>query len=500
MSGLMRAAIYCRVSTEEQATEGMSISAQKKQLIEYAHRNQMIVVDEFVDEGVSARTAERPQFQRMVSSAKKKPKPFDIILIHKTDRFARNREDAIIYKSLLRRDCEIDVRSITEQFEDSPTGKLLEGMMEVMAEFYSLNLSQEVMKGMKEKASRGKGLGMAPLGYRLSETGKLEIVPEEAAIVRWIFETYTRDREGLLTVANRLHTEGVSRFGPAGAKYKWSSVGIRVIITNPAYTGALVWNRRDGAKKKRFRKPEDWIVVENAHEPIVDKQTFDLAQELLHSRRGVKASAEDYMLRGMAKCMDCGASMGHYKQKWKRKDGTVVLNPQLVCVRYQQSRQCYFNHVPIAEVEKAIFDYLRQVVEGRISPDQLEVTFPHMDSVRKEADEIRRQLDAVGAKFQRQLEAYEAGAIDLEDLKAARDRIERERAGLKTRLAEVEDRLDLSAARHVASLRRKIEEAVTIATDTTASPSLRREALHQVVDHVCYSRRQDHLKITLRLG
>jgi len=497
---MIRAAVYCRVSTEEQAAEGMSIMAQKKALAEYAAKNHMVVVDEFIDEGVSARTAERKQFQRMVSNAKKKPKPFDIILIHKTDRFARNREDAIIYKSLLRRDCDIDVRSITEQFEDSPTGKLLEGMMEVMAEFYSLNLSQEVMKGMKEGASQGKAMGMPPLGYRISEAGAYEIVPEEAAVVHWIFETYTKEQKGLLSVAHRLHTDGVRLFGPAGAKYKWSSVGIRVILTNPAYIGNLVWNRRNGAKKGRVRNPEDWIVVEGAHPPIIDKETFDLAGQTLKGRRGVRNPVEDYMLRGMAKCADCGGSMCYYRQQWRAKNGERRYQPQLSCSQYHHSRRCYFNHAPIVEIEATVFDFLSRVVAGKVDVGELDVTFPHMDAVRAEAEDLRRQIDGIGSKFQRQVQAYEAGALDLNDLKTARSRLETERDVLQLRLEETEERISAKADRHADSLRATIRSVLDCARNEGLPPSQRRDALKTVVDHIEYSRRRDALKIVFRVG
>lgn len=495
----MRAAVYCRVSTEEQAAEGMSIMAQRKALAEYAHKNQMIVVDEFVDEGVSARTAERPQFQRMVSAAKKKPRPFDVILIHKTDRFARNREDAIVYKSLLRRDCGIEVRSVTEQFEDSPTGKLLEGMMEVMAEFYSLNLSQEVMKGMKEKASQGKGLGMAPLGYRLTESGKLEVVPEEAAVVRFIFETYTKEQQGLLTVAHRLHQDGFRLFGPAGSKYKWSSIGIRVILRNPVYTGTFVWNRRDGNKKNRFRKPEDWIIAENAHEPIIDQATFDLAGEILRGRRGVRNPIGDFVLRGMARCADCGSGMSHYRLQWKRNNGETIVVPQLSCSGYQRSRTCYFNHVKIADVEEAIFKYLSQVMEGEITPADVDVQFTTAEPAREEAEGIRRQLAATDAKFQRQLQAFEAGAIEVEELKAAKERVLAERTLLYEQLATVERKLDATAPTNVSTLRGRIRDILAAAMNESLPPADRRRALRSVVHHVEYSRRQDRLRIVLHL-
>lgn len=142
----MKAVLYARVSSEKQAEKDLSISAQLKALRKYAAEKGYEVIREFVDEAESARTANRPAFQEMIALAKSKPKPFDVILVWKLSRFARNREDSIVYKSLLRKRG-IQVVSIKERVDDSPAGALLEGMIEVIDEFYSANLAQEPVGG-----------------------------------------------------------------------------------------------------------------------------------------------------------------------------------------------------------------------------------------------------------------------------------------------------------------------------------------------------------------
>lgn len=157
--------LYARVSSERQDVD-LSISAQLKALREYAARNGYRVVGEFVDEAESGRTADRPAFREMVSLARRPHRPFDTILIWKYSRFARNREDSIVYKSFLRKHG-VEVISITEPVEDTPTGKLLEAMIESLDEFYSANLAQEVRRGLRESASRGFYVASAtPYGYR----------------------------------------------------------------------------------------------------------------------------------------------------------------------------------------------------------------------------------------------------------------------------------------------------------------------------------------------
>ncbi len=158
-------AIYARVSSEKQDTD-LSISAQLKALREYAARNGYHVVREFVDEAESGRTAARPAFRGMVPLARRPQKPFDVILVWKYSHFARSREDSIVYKTMLRKSG-VRVISITELFEDTPTGRLLEAMIESLDEFYSANLGEEVTRGMGESASCGFYLSSsAPYGYR----------------------------------------------------------------------------------------------------------------------------------------------------------------------------------------------------------------------------------------------------------------------------------------------------------------------------------------------
>ena len=177
-------ALYARVSSDRQDVD-LSIAAQLRALRDYAGKNGYLVareyVDEasdyagkngylvareYVDEAESGRIADRPQFQRMLDEASKPKSPFQEILVWKFSRFTRKREHAVAFKSMLRRRG-VRVVSITEQADDTPTGKLLEAIIESVDEFYSENLAQEVTRGMREAASRGFWVtSYAPYGYK----------------------------------------------------------------------------------------------------------------------------------------------------------------------------------------------------------------------------------------------------------------------------------------------------------------------------------------------
>jgi len=168
----MKAVLYARVSSEKQAEKDLSIPAQLKALRKHAESKGYDVVRDYVDEAESARTAHRPAFQEMIAASKSRIKQFDVILVWKLSRFARNREDSIMYKSLLRKHG-VQLVSINEQIDDTPTGKLFEGMIEVMDEFYSANLAQDTKRGMRESASRGYfSGGTPPIGYLIDRSEK----------------------------------------------------------------------------------------------------------------------------------------------------------------------------------------------------------------------------------------------------------------------------------------------------------------------------------------
>ncbi|MCB2342544.1 recombinase family protein [Clostridium estertheticum] len=169
----IRAVSYARVSSREQAEKELSIPAQLEAMRNFCKQKGWKLVHEYIDAGKSAKTDDRPEFQRMIAMAKKYNRNFDNIVVHKFDRFSRNREDHVIYKSLLKK-MGVLVYSVSEQTDpDTPHGFLIEGIMEVMSEFYNLNLRNEVFKGMKENARRGfHNGGTAPYGYRLNKVNE----------------------------------------------------------------------------------------------------------------------------------------------------------------------------------------------------------------------------------------------------------------------------------------------------------------------------------------
>jgi len=335
-----KVAIYARVSSERQDID-LSISAQLKALRDYAARDGYSVVKEYVDEAESGRSIDRPAFKQMIVAARQKPAPFEFILVWKLSRFARKREDSIIYKSLLRKQG-IQVVSINEPVEDTPSGRLLEGIIEVIDEFYSANLAQDVLRGQRENASRGfHNGGRAPYGYvrAMIQDGaksrtKLEPDPKTAPIVQRIFRECL-EAKGLMTIARGLNADGL----PSRKGIKWGTTSVQKILHNEAYTGAMVWGKRP--KHGEF---EDGVVrMEGAWPALIDRPTFDKAQAVLRERTPSVTHPREvgspYLLSGIMRCGECGATMvghgGHKRYRYymcgsaRRKGREVCGSPIL---------------------------------------------------------------------------------------------------------------------------------------------------------------------------
>ena len=302
---LTPAALYARVSSDRQDVD-LSVSAQLRALKDYARANGYSVARQYIDEAESGRVADRPQFREMIEEGSKAKAPFDVILVWKFSRFTRKREHAVAFKSMLRRKG-IRVVSITEHADDSPTGKLMEAIIESVDEFYSENLAQEVVRGMREAASRGFFLGSkAPFGYRrvkvsdgMKERPTLEVDPATAPVVKEIFES-SLSGYGLKEICRTLNDRGITNRGK-----RWYKGGLHYLLTNEAYTGTAVWGRTT-----KVEKAQDPVRVEGAWPALVSRELFDDVQQAMRDRapkvqRPGRVGSK-FLLSGLLKCGVCG--------------------------------------------------------------------------------------------------------------------------------------------------------------------------------------------------
>ena len=224
----MKAVIYARYSSDNQREE--SIEGQIRECREYAERNGITILTSYIDRALSARTADRPEFQRMIKDSAKEL--FDIVLVWKLDRFSRDRYDSAHYKRILKKNG-IKVVSAKENISDGPEGIILESMLEGYAEYYSAELSEKIHRGQRENALKGKNNGGGiPLGYVLGQDQKLEIDPITAPIVLEIFTRYA-DGETMRAIIDDLNSRGLKT--KRGKPFSLSSFS--AMLANRKYIG-----------------------------------------------------------------------------------------------------------------------------------------------------------------------------------------------------------------------------------------------------------------------
>ena len=458
---LLPAALYARVSSERQDVD-LSVAAQMRALRDYADKNGYLVVREYIDEAESGRIADRPQFRKMLDEAARPESPFQEILVWKFSRFTRKREHAVAFKSMLRRKG-IRVVSITEHADDSPTGKLMEAIIESIDEFYSENLAEEVKRGMREAASRGFWMtSYAPYGYRRvhvpdgpKKRPTLEPDPTADAVVRRIFDMALQGQSNL-DIVKALNSEGI----PTTNGKRWLKTTIHRILVNEAYTGTLVW----GSKAQDNAPP---VRVDNAFPAIVTRQEFDRVSRMMHSRAPKKMNprraASPYLLSGLLKCETCGKAMTAAEAKSGKY--TYYICHSLL---KRGAGTCETPRLNAKSFEKLIVSEIRENVltESNIR-DLVKLLDEEMDGVAREQrqrlETIEGELEEVKRRLGRIWQFVETTDVETADaadrIKEHRERQEQlENAAQEARAVLAKRRVYLDSADTIAAFASEMSE------------------------------------------
>lgn len=353
-----KVALYARFSSDNQRSE--SIDAQIRAMKAYCEQHHFVIVETYVDEAKSATSDRRPAFQQMISDSS--TRNFNILLVHKLDRFARNRYDSAVYKRELKKNG-VTVYSVLENLDDSPESIMMEAVLEGMAEYYSQNLARETMKGLRENALQCKHTGgIAPLGYDIDPiTRKLIINEDEAKAVRLIFEMYGNGY-GYSAILDRLHELDLKT--KIGNDFQKNS--LYSILSNPKYQGMYVYNRCSaknsvGTRNTHlYKNDEDIIFIEDGCPQIVDKDVYKKVQDKLteHKHTGGRENAKEcYLLSGKVFCRECGKAMvGNSRHSGRSK----LLH---VTYRCPSRKYCCCNK----EINRDYLeDYVKDLIESQI--------------------------------------------------------------------------------------------------------------------------------------
>lgn len=461
-------AAYIRVSTHDQ--EEYSPESQIKLLLDYAKKNDLILPEEYIfrDDGISGRgVRKRTAFQEMIAAAKSEAHPFDLILVWKFSRFARNQEEAIVYKSMLRKNCGVDVVSVTEPIMDGPFGSLIERIIEWQDEYYSINLGTEVRRGMAERASRGLPVSTAPLGYAY-QNKELVIIPEEAETVRMIYRDFLSGTP-MIAIAKKLNTLGI-RTKRGGI---WENRTVRYILTNPVYIGKIRWCK-DGANDYHGSSQlEGTMIVNGKHEPIIDPPSFELAQEKIgeYLRRykgsAAKAQKEEAvrMLQGLVKCDSCGGTM-------------TYTGKGMNCSQYIHGK-CRTSHFISQErLESLVLD----AIQSHLGNLDFEVVRREKPQLAGEQQHLRQRMKKEEEILRRYREAYAAGIDSLEEYRANKAECEERIGALQEQLSESADPPPIDKKKFA----EEHQEALKSLLDPSLSPQEKNVILRSFVDSITY--------------
>ena len=474
---------YIRVSDERQ--DEYSPDSQLKKIREYAAKEGYMIPDEFVfyDDGISGKSVKkRDDFNRMIALAKEKTHPFDVIYVWKFSRFARNQEESMVYKNLLRKKG-VSVVSVSEPIPEGHFGSLIERIIEWTDEYYLVNLGVEVMRGMTEKASRGEPTCAPPFGYIMRD-GKY--YPDEesgkANIVREVFTLYAsgvKQREIALILANK----GIrTKFGKK-PEIRW----VEYMLRNSCYIGKIRYTT-DGTKavSKGKLDNENIMVVDGHHEPIIPMELWDKVQKMLDDQKKAypKYAKKDqpiqYMLKGLVRCSACGGTLAMSGSSGKEKVR------RLQCCNYSRG-SCRTSHsVNVPVIEAAFVEGLKQALGDKafnITPNKPKKSDPNQIDFDKLIAVEERRLARAKEAYLAEIDTIEQYAQNkkeiterIDDLKARRDK-------------NVAKEVDIDAfADKVAGIVEFIERE-------DVSASAKNEALHNIIEKIVFEKAKGNLAI-----
>lgn len=425
------AVIYLRVSTKDQAgrggeAEGFSIPAQREACMRKAEAMGSQVVGEFVDAGESARSANRPELQKMLGVIKSHS--IAHVIVHKVDRLSRSRVDDVEINLQLQA-AGAQLVSCTENIDETPSGMLLHGIMSSIAEFYSRNLATESKKGMLQKAKGGGTPGMAPFGYlnvrqRTDDGREARIVvpdPDRSQWAQWIFEQYATGEWTTPMLRDELNTKGITTVPRPNRPVRPIALShISSILRNRYYVGVVTY---------------EGVEYPGKHEALISEQLFDKAQRILGSRlqSGEKPRVHNHYLKGSIHCGQCGEALAFGRSRNARGD----MYDYFFCLgRQRRKNGCEFRAVQVHVVEALVEKHWATITLSaahaneirRAIRDHMDKTLPGYGQKRESAT---AELVALNNESDRLLKAHLADAVTLDQLKREQARIAVERASIE---------------------------------------------------------------------
>lgn len=413
----MKCVIYVRVSTEEQAKHGYSIAAQIEKLEAYCISQGWELVQQFVDDGYSAKDLERPRFKEMMHEIE--AGGIDVLLVYRLDRLTRSVSD--LYKILNELDkhgCKF--KSATEVYDTTNAmGRLFITLVAAIAQWERENTAERVFMGTEKKAKLGEWPGgTPPYGYKL-ENEKLIIDESEAVVVK---EIYKGARTfGFYTIAKKLTEKGIS---PRSSNF-WNIDTIRGIANNPVYAGYI---RHSEGGKQHKKPPREQILYEGIHERIVDREDFWELQDILDKRRtfGGKRQTSDYYFSSILICARCGFSFAGHKGGSKGKKIKTYR-----CSGKKSGNDCTSHTFLETKLVEAVFSKLNEIKATFNS------NIEQVAGSDERLKELTQELSSVQKLMKKKKTMYENDIIDIDELISSTDSLREHERSLQKEINNI---------------------------------------------------------------
>ena len=477
---MKNAVAYIRVSTDSQ--DEYSPEAQIRLIKDYAKQNNIILTDIFKDIGISGtKASKRPEFSKMIAYAKSKDKYFDYILVWKFSRFARNQEESIVFKSMLKKNG-VEVISISEPMPHDVYGSLIERIIEWMDEYYSIRLSEEVKRGMTQKALRGEWNSVAPFGYFVKNS-KLCVDTDKSKIVKYIFESFVNNSIPMIQIARELNNMGIK----TNRGNQFENRTIKYILQNSAYIGTSHWSKDKQHNYRITQSNKDNVIsVENAHPAIIDKQLFNKAQTMIKTH--VKSNYTPYLskkgswLKGVIKCSNCGSSLG-----------VSAACTSLQCIKYTKGACSVSHSITIKKAENAVIESLKKCIDTQNFNFEVEKTTSDSNIL----DILKKQLKDNKNKMSKIKEAYINGIDTLEEYKYNKDSLKKEYDDISNKINEFENINDNDKNNSKKNMLDNIKNAFSIIENNDVDVFTKNKALRSICNKIIYDKANNTLIVKL---
>jgi DNA invertase Pin-like site-specific DNA recombinase/tetrahydromethanopterin S-methyltransferase subunit G len=502
------AALYLRLSRDDGGdAESNSIQTQRMMLQKYAKDHGFVVFDEYVDDGISGTTFQRPNFQRMIADIE--AEKVTIVVCKDLSRLGRNNAMIAFYTEIFFPDRDIRLIAIGDGIDTAHGDNEILPFKSVINEYYARDISKKIRSARKARAHNGEySAYVAPIGYRKDPKDKHRLIVDEegAKIVRHIFNLAVQGY-GLTKIARTLTEEGIPTIRqfseqhyedyPEGMKAKtnmWSMASVRVVLQNKTYLGYVVNGKtttKSFKNSKLVKKPKDqWIEIPNMHEPLISEDTFNLAQKLIHVKRRETKEKHENIFAGLVKCATCNTNLSLMHS---RREGTVY--ESLICNKYRsysavgENRLCTAHYTPVSLVNDSVLAYIRvfaakakehehdlETYARRFAGKNDDKALQHSQTEINRINKRIRELDTI---VERLFEEYALGNIGAERFQSMSGKYEQEHSNLKERLDALNKKVD-EQKDAVGDTMRFLQEILPY----TEAETLNREMLLTLVDRI----------------